>query len=159
MKTAGFKEQVCTCDVEMLFWRGSLFLSPTTAPVSGSGRRKRAAPGQSGRRPPVGEGATKRDGLKPAAQSKVVGGGHSCPVVGAGVWAPISGSRAASHGRRPMICHRGGCPVERWAAARFAQTAAGPSLVSLGLCGAKNVSRRSACVVFVYVVMLDFGIS
>jgi hypothetical protein len=57
----------------------------TTAPVSGSGLKKRAAPGQSGLKPPVGEGATKRDGLKPAAQSNVVGGGHAWPVVGAGV--------------------------------------------------------------------------
>ena len=119
----------------------------TTAPVKGSGLKKRAAPGQSGLKPPVGEGATKRDGRRPAAQSRVVGGGHSCPVVGAGVWAfTISGSR--SHGRGLMVHHCVGCPGERYRRLLdLHRLPLGPSLVSPRAVwrGAREASERVRC--------------
>ena len=56
--------------------------------------------------------------------------------------------------------HRGGCPGERYRRLLdLHRLPLGRASSLLGLWGAGRERRRSACVVFVYVVMLDFGIS
>ena len=56
--------------------------------------------------------------------------------------------------------HRGGCPGERYRRLLdLHRLPLGRASSLLGLWGAGRERRRSACVVFVYVVMLDFGIT